>query len=94
MGWCDDPSSNHYNKLIIFPFKKKAEKLFLKSKIYDLVLVLNYNMNPIKKNKGSAIFLHLGNKYLKPTKGCVAIKKNDFLKILKKVTKKTQLIIL
>ena len=51
-------------------------------------------MNPIKKNKGSAIFLHLGNKYLKPTKGCVAIKKNDFLKILKKVTKKTQLIIL
>ena len=51
-------------------------------------------MNPIKKNKGSAIFLHLSNKYLKPTKGCVAIKKNDFLKILKKVTKKTQLIIL
>ena len=59
-----------------------------------LVHVLNYNMNPIKKNKGSAIFLHLGNKYLKPTKGCVAIKKNDFLKILKKITKKTQLIIL
>ena len=61
-GWCDDTSSNDYNRLIQFPFKKKAERLYLKENIYDLVLVMNYNVNPILKNKGSAIFLHLANK--------------------------------
>ena len=56
MGWCDDSKSKHYNKLIKFPFKFKAEKLYRKDNIYDVVIVLNFNMNPIVKNKGS---LHL-----------------------------------
>ena len=75
MGWCDEPKSNFYNQLIKFPFKYNAEKLFLKKKIYDLILVLNYNTKPVIKNKGSAIFLHIASKKLTPTKGCVAVKK-------------------
>ncbi len=90
-GWCDDVSSSEYNKLIKFPFKKKAEKLYLKANIYDLILVMNYNINPILKNKGSAIFLHLANKKFSSTKGCIAIKKNDFLKILPSINKKTKI---
>ena len=31
MGWCDDPNSRFYNKLIYFPFEGSAEKLYLKS---------------------------------------------------------------
>ena len=90
-GWCDDVTSSDYNKLIQFPFKKKAEKLYLKANIYDLILVMNYNINPILKNKGSAIFLHLANKKFSSTKGCVAIKKKDFLKILPSINKKTKI---
>ena len=93
MGWCDDPSSKKYNKLIKFPFSGNAEKLFLRKKSYDLLLVINYNRRPIITNKGSAIFLHLANKKLSPTKGCVAIKKKDFLKILPMIRKKTKIII-
>ncbi len=93
MGWCDDPSSKFYNKLIKFPFKKRAEKMYLKKKAYDLVLILNYNMSPVVKNKGSAIFMHIASKNYSSTKGCVAIKKNDFLKILSKISKKSLLII-
>ena len=93
MGWCDDPKSNFYNKLIKFPFKMSAEKLFLKKRNYDLVLVINYNKRPIIKNKGSAIFLHLTDKKFSPTKGCIAITKKDFLQILPLITKKTKLII-
>ena len=89
MGWCDEPKSNFYNRLIKFPFKYNAEKLFLKKKIYDLILVLNYNTKPVIKNKGSAIFLHIASKKLNPTKGCVAVKKKDLLKILEFVTNKT-----
>ena len=48
---------------------------------------------PIKKNMGSAIFLHLITKKFNPTQGCIAIRKKDFIKILPHVTKKTKLII-
>ena len=91
MGWCDDPSSKKYNRLVTFPFKKRAEKLFLKKNIYDLILVINFNTNPIIKNKGSAIFLHLANKKFTPTRGCIAIPKKYFLKILPHINKKTLL---
>ena len=88
-GWCDDTSSNDYNKLIQFPFKKKAERLYLKENIYDLILVMNYNMNPILKSKGSAIFLHLANKKFSSTKGCIAINKIGLRKILTTLKKNT-----
>ncbi len=93
MGWCDDPRSNYYNKLIKFPFNYSAEKLHLKKRFYDYILVLNFNMRPIKKGRGSAIFFHLSDKNYKPTKGCIAVEKKDFLKILNKITEKTNLII-
>ena len=90
MGWCDDPNSNQYNKLIKLPFKFKHEKLYKKENIYDIILVLNYNMSPIEKNKGSAIFIHVAKKNYKKTEGCVALKKNHFLKILKKIKPNTR----
>ena len=83
MGWCDDPDSYKYNKLITLPFKYSYERLFRKDRIYDIILVLNYNMNPIKKNKGSAIFIHVAKNNFKPTKGCIALKKKEILKITK-----------
>ena len=93
MGWCDDVNSNFYNKLIKINGKVRHEKLFRKDKIYDLVIPINYNMkNPIK-NKGSAIFLHVSEKYEK-TKGCVALKKKDLLILLKLINKKTKIKIL
>ena len=92
-GWCDDPKSKYYNKLISFPFKMSAEKLYLKKNIYDIILVINYNFNPVKKNKGSAIFLHVATKNFSPTKGCLAIKKKDFLKILPLINIRTKLFI-
>ena len=93
MGWCDDPNSSKYNKLIEFPFKKSAERFFLKKKIYDLILVLNYNRSPIIKNKGSAIFLHISERYYKPTKGCISVNKKDFMKFLPLITRNTKIII-
>ena len=49
MGWCDDPNQNNYNKLIYFPFKHSAEKLYMQKSIYDFILVLDFNTRPIKK---------------------------------------------
>ena len=94
MGWCDDVRSNSYNKEITFPFKFKAEKLYKKKSIYDLIINIKYNQKPIIKNKGSAIFLHVASKNYKPTKGCIAIKKKDFLKILPFIKKEQKLLLI
>ena len=93
MGWCDDVSSIHYNKLIRFPFSHGAEKLWLRDRIYDVIIIINYNLKPVIKNKGSAIFLHMAKKNYSPTKGCIAISKRDMLLLIGKIGKKTKLII-
>ena len=89
MGWCDDSKSKKYNKLIKIPFDFSFEKLFRKDNIYDIILVLNYNMSPVKKNRGSAIFIHVSKKNYKSTKGCIAVKKIQLLKILRDIEKNT-----
>jgi len=61
MGWCDDINSKFYNKLIKLNKNIKHEKLYQKSNNYDLLIPIKYNMIRTKKNKGSAIFLHLKN---------------------------------
>ena len=86
MGWCDDPNNISYNKEIKLNKKIKAEKLYRKDRIYDIVIVINYNTQRIIKNKGSAIFIHVTNNY-RPTKGCIALSLND-LEILLKIIKK------
>ena len=87
IGWCDDPRSIFYNKQIKLPNKFSHEKLYRNDNLYDLILVLNYNMNPIVKNKGSAIFIHVAKNNYQPTHGCIGLKKIDLLTILKKIKK-------
>ena len=91
MGWCDDPNSNFYNKEIKLPSKFSHEKLYRKDNLYDLVAVLDYNIHPIIKNKGSAIFIHIANKFYKKTKGCIALKKGDLIKMLSQIKRTTKI---
>ena len=91
MGWCDDPKSNRYNELIKLPYDYNHEKLYKNENIYDIVLVLNYNMSPVKKNKGSAIFIHVAKNNFKRTEGCVAIKKQSLIKLVKKISPNTKI---
>ncbi len=93
MGWCDDPNSNYYNKIINYPFKYSSEKLWRKENIYDVVIVIDYNLNPVIKNKGSAIFLHIVKKKYQPTNGCIAVSKKNIKLIASQINKKTKLII-
>jgi L,D-peptidoglycan transpeptidase YkuD (ErfK/YbiS/YcfS/YnhG family) len=91
MGWCDDVSSNYYNKQIKINKKIGHEKLHRKDNLYDIIVVLNYNLNPIIKGKGSAIFLHVAKKNYNKTQGCIALKKNELLHLVSKIKKSTQI---
>jgi L,D-peptidoglycan transpeptidase YkuD (ErfK/YbiS/YcfS/YnhG family) len=90
MGWCDDVNSKYYNKLIKLNKNVRHEKLFRKNSNYDLLIPISYNTKRPIKNKGSAIFIHLTKNY-KKTLGCIAIKENDMLVLLKIVNKKTKI---
>ena len=91
MGWCDDKTNiKKYNKLIKVSKKIKHEKMYRRDSCYDLVIPIKYNFLRPRLGKGSAIFIHITKNY-KPTAGCVAISKNDFLILLKLINKKTKI---
>lgn len=89
-GWCDDVKSKFYNKPIKTNINVRHEKLYRDDKKYDLLIPIEYNSKKPKKNKGSAIFLHLTSNY-KKTQGCVAIKEKDMLILLNLINKKTKI---
>ena len=88
MGWSNDIKNNkYYNKLIKTNKKISHEKLFRKDHKYDLLIPIKYNFKNRIIGKGSCIFIHLTQNY-KPTAGCIALKKKDFLIMLKLINKK------
>jgi L,D-peptidoglycan transpeptidase YkuD (ErfK/YbiS/YcfS/YnhG family) len=91
MGWCDDIYfSKKYNKLIKTKKNIKYEKLKRKDHKYDLLIPIKYNFKKPISGLGSCIFIHLTKDY-KPTVGCIALKKNDFLIMLKLIKKNSKI---
>ena len=90
-GWCDDIRSDQYNSGVKLPFEYSAENLYRSDDLYDIICVIDYNLNPIVKNKGSAIFLHVAKGNFLPTEGCIAIEKNSLLEIAIKLNKNSSI---
>lgn len=88
---CDNIEDSNYNKIFETNNFDLGERLWRNDSIYDILIVIGYNHLPVIKGKGSAIFLHLTNKKYHPTKGCIAILKKDFLKILPLIKKNTKI---
>ena len=91
MGWCNDiKSKKYYNRLINTQQNLRHEKLFRKDYKYNLFIPILYNYKKNELGKGSCIFLHLTKNY-KPTAGCIAIKEDDFLILLKLINRNTKI---
>ena len=91
MGWCDDPNNKkYYNKLVKIKKNIKYEKLFREDNKYNLLIPISYNTKKPMPGKGSAIFIHLTNKY-ESTLGCITLKEKDFLIMLKLLNKKSKI---
>ena len=72
-GWCDDPGDLAYNHPVRTPYLASHERLWRPDRLYDVIVVLNYNLSPRVPGAGSAIFLHIATEDFSPTEGCVAI---------------------
>jgi L,D-peptidoglycan transpeptidase YkuD (ErfK/YbiS/YcfS/YnhG family) len=96
--WCDDSKSEIYNKFFILNKKTQRacdsyEDLLRNDGVYDFVIPINYNMSDPVPYKGSAIFIHIKNAQDSGTAGCIALKKNDLIFIMKNLRKNSGIFI-
>jgi L,D-peptidoglycan transpeptidase YkuD (ErfK/YbiS/YcfS/YnhG family) len=82
-GWCDAPADKNYNRMVKLPYPASAEEMWRSDDVYDIVVELGYNDDPVVPGKGSAIFLHLSRPDYSPTAGCVAVSLPDMKALLK-----------
>lgn len=73
LGWCDAPGDRNYNRPVRLPYPASCETMQRADRLYDVVLVLDWNMRPAIRGRGSAIFLHIAKPGYLPTEGCIAI---------------------
>ena len=83
-GWCDDPNHPDYNREVTLPHPASCEALWRKDSVYNIIVVLGHNDDPVVPGAGSAIFLHLSRDG-GPTQGCVGLLLDDLLRLLSQV---------
>jgi L,D-peptidoglycan transpeptidase YkuD (ErfK/YbiS/YcfS/YnhG family) len=81
-GWCDDPGDRRYNLPVRLPYPARHEALWRQDGLYDLVGVLGWNDDPVRRGEGSAIFLHVARPDYAPTEGCIAMAAADLRALL------------
>jgi L,D-peptidoglycan transpeptidase YkuD (ErfK/YbiS/YcfS/YnhG family) len=90
-GWCDDPRSPAYNRLVRVPNGWSHEKMWREDGLYDLLVVVGYNDDPPEGEWGSAIFLHIARDDMSPTRGCIAFARDDLLELVTLIGPQTRL---
>jgi L,D-peptidoglycan transpeptidase YkuD (ErfK/YbiS/YcfS/YnhG family) len=81
-GWVDEPADANYNRPVSLPYRASAERMWREDALYDALVVIGYNMEPVVPGAGSAIFLHVATPDFAPTAGCVAVKREILLGLL------------
>jgi len=93
-GWCDAPDDANYNRLVRLPYRANSEVMQRDDALYNIGFVLDWNISSRRKKRGSAIFLHLTQKNLTPTQGCIAFKRRDMLRLLPYLRRNKKIIVL
>ena len=92
-GWCDDPGSDAYNRPVTLPWPARTEALWRDDALYDLIVPLGYNDDPVLPALGSAIFLHVARPDYAPTEGCVALALDDLRAFLTVATPGSRVVV-
>jgi len=93
-GWCDAPDDIAYNRAVHLPYPASHERLWRDDHLYDLVLVIGHNDDPVVPGLGSAVFVHLAHDDYRPTEGCVAFARDDLETILAALAPDDHIVIL
>ena len=89
LGWCDAPDDRNYNRPVRLPYPASHENMRRRDRLYDVCIVLDWNISPRRRNCGSAIFLHIARPGYLPTEGCIALSPRDMQVILPLLSTRT-----
>jgi L,D-peptidoglycan transpeptidase YkuD (ErfK/YbiS/YcfS/YnhG family) len=81
-AWVDDPADAQYNRLVALPYPARTEQLWRNDRLYDLLIVIGYNMEPVVPGAGSAIFLHVARPNFSNTEGCIAVRRGVLIRLI------------
>ncbi|MEX0852555.1 MAG: L,D-transpeptidase family protein, partial [Bauldia sp.] len=90
-GWCYDPADRRYNRPVRLPYPARHERLWRDDHLYDVVVVLDYNLAMPRPGAGSAIFLHIATPSFAPTAGCIAVDPATMRRLLALVGPRTRI---
>ncbi|MBI4797860.1 MAG: L,D-transpeptidase family protein [Desulfarculus sp.] len=93
-GWCDEAFHPQYNRPVKLPFAASHEELWRADTLYDLIVVVGYNDDPVVPGQGSAIFLHIARPGYAPTAGCLAFSREDLLEIVGELGEGSRVVVL
>lgn len=91
--WCDDARSFLYNRPLRAPSRLGHEEMWRKDGLYDVVGVMDYNIVPRVKGRGSAIFFHIATEDFGPTAGCVALRARDMRRLLPRLARRATIVV-
>ena len=92
-GWCDAPDHAAYNRHVRLPFPASAESLARDDRLYDVVVVLDWNCRRRARGRGSAIFFHVAKPGYPPTEGCIAVAPRDMAKLAPFLTRRARFVV-
>lgn len=90
-GWCDTPGDHRYNLPVHTPYPASHEQMHRDDRLYNVCIVLDWNMRPAKRHRGSAIFMHIARPGMTPTEGCIALQPRDMSRILPLLNRHTRI---
>ena len=91
--WSDDSGCPDYNLQVRAPYCGSHERLSRADRLYDLILLTDWNWPNAEPGRGSAIFLHRWRKPGHPTEGCIAMAPGPLLWLTRKLTPGSRLIV-
>jgi L,D-peptidoglycan transpeptidase YkuD (ErfK/YbiS/YcfS/YnhG family) len=92
-AWCEDPRDRHYNQPIRLIRDQPGDRLTREDHLYDFIVEIDHNSAPRIAGRGSAVFLHLARSNFSPTAGCVSMTKSAMLRLLRRMSPQTKIII-
>jgi L,D-peptidoglycan transpeptidase YkuD (ErfK/YbiS/YcfS/YnhG family) len=91
LGWCEVPDDRNYNRPVRMPYAASHETMLRPDDLYDACIVLDWNIRPRRRGRGSAIFFHLARPGFTPTQGCVAVTHRVMARLLPLLSRETVL---
>ena len=93
LGWCEVPDDRNYNRPVTIPYAASHERMLRSDNLYDACIVLDWNISPRRRGRGSAIFFHLARPGFTPTQGCVAVTHAVMARLLPRLSRRTVMVV-